>query len=165
MRKIISLFVRNETDHLVSDEITPGAQWVIIAGEGVATRKYNGTACLVRGGRLYRRYELKTGKTPPAQFEPAQEKPDPLTGDLPGMASYNEMPARTTNRNQHDQGNGRCFACDRLLGTKKPHEVFTSDPQMQWVGPDCYRKVVATGMNGYQPPKGGPKLFRERPNR
>lgn len=82
MRKIISLFVRNETDHLVRNEVVPGAKWVV-TGEGVATRKYDGTACLVRGGRLYRRYELKAGKTPPAQFEPAQE-PDPPTGDLPG---------------------------------------------------------------------------------
>lgn len=51
----------------------------------------------------------------------------------------------------------RCFACNRVL--KSPKEVWTSDPQMQWIGPECYRKVVAAGEQGYQPPTGGPRLF------
>jgi len=43
MKKIITLFQRNyKTDRLVRNEVTPGAEWVI-NGEGVATRKYDGT--------------------------------------------------------------------------------------------------------------------------
>lgn len=71
MKKIISLFQRNyESDRLVRDEIVPGAEWVI-ASEGIATRKWDGTACLMRDGRLYRRYDARQGKTPPTGFEPA----------------------------------------------------------------------------------------------
>ena len=79
MQKIISLFQRNyDGDHLVRDEIVPGAEWVV-AGEGVATRKYDGTCCMVRGGKLFKRYDCKRGKTPPPGFEAAME-PDPVTG-------------------------------------------------------------------------------------
>lgn len=83
MKKIISLFQRNyDTDRLVRDEIVPGAEWVP-AGEGVATRKFDGTCCMVRDGVLLRRYDLKRGKKAPAGFEPAQEA-DPKTGNQPG---------------------------------------------------------------------------------
>lgn len=83
MRKIISLFQRNyEGDRLVRDEVVPGAEWVI-AGEGVATRKFDGSCCMVRNGILFKRYELKNGKTAPVTFEAAQDS-DPVTGDTPG---------------------------------------------------------------------------------
>jgi hypothetical protein len=72
MRKIISLFQRNyDGDHLVRDEVVPGAEWVI-AGEGVATRKFDGTCCMIRGGRLYKRYDAKRGKTAPPDFGPCR---------------------------------------------------------------------------------------------
>lgn len=77
MKKIISLFQRNyDTDHKVRDEVVPGAEWVI-TGEGVATRKYDGTCCQILSGTLYKRYEAK--KAPPEGFIPAQD-PDPITG-------------------------------------------------------------------------------------
>lgn len=83
MQKIISLFQRNyESDRLVRDEVTPGAEWVI-AGEGIATRKWDGTCCRIKDSILYKRYDAKNGKTPPPGFEPAQE-PDPVTGHWPG---------------------------------------------------------------------------------
>lgn len=83
MKKIISLFKRNyEGDRLVYNEVVPGAEWVL-EGLGVATRKFDGTSCMIRGGKLYRRYDAKQGKTPPPGFEPAQE-PDLLTGHWPG---------------------------------------------------------------------------------
>src|SRR6476469_4925617 len=83
MRKILSLYVRNyDTNRLVPDEVVPGTEWVL-AGEGVATRKWDGTSCLVRNGELWKRYDAKKGRTPPGGFEPAQE-PDPVTGHHPG---------------------------------------------------------------------------------
>ncbi len=83
MEKIISLFQRNyDGDRLVRDEVVPGAEWVQ-NGEGIATRKWDGTCVLIRGGNLYKRYDAKHGKQPPADFEPAQE-PDPITGHWPG---------------------------------------------------------------------------------
>lgn len=83
MKKIISLFQRNyDGDRLVRDEVVPGAEWVI-AGEGVATRKYDGTCCMVRGGKLYKRYEVKSGGKPPINFEPANDV-DETTGKQQG---------------------------------------------------------------------------------
>lgn len=91
MKKIISLFQRNyDGDRLVRDEVVPGAEWVL-AGEGVATRKYDGTCCMVRGGALFKRYDAKSGKTPPVGFEPAQD-PDPTTGHWPGWLPVSNGP-------------------------------------------------------------------------
>ncbi len=96
MKKIISLFQRNyDGDRLVRDEVVSGAEWVI-HGEGIATEKIDGTCCMVRDSKLYKRYDAKaftvdkeTGKhnewnrKPPDGFEPAQD-PDPETGHWPG---------------------------------------------------------------------------------
>lgn len=91
MQKIISLFQRNyDGDRQVRDEIVPGAEWVMV-GEGVATRKFDGTCCMVRGGKLFKRYDAKQGKTPPDGFEPAQE-PDPVTGHHPGWLPVGDGP-------------------------------------------------------------------------
>lgn len=84
MEKIISLFKRNyDGDRLVRDEIVEGAEWVV-NGEGVATRKIDGTSCLVQDGRLYKRYDAKKGRTPPTDFLPAQPEADPIAGHWPG---------------------------------------------------------------------------------
>lgn len=92
MRKTPSLFMRNyDGDHLVRDEVVPGSEWVA-AGEGVATLKYDGTCCLVRSGKLYKRYDAKRGKTPPPNFEPAQE-PDPITGHWTGWLPVGDEPS------------------------------------------------------------------------
>lgn len=91
MRKMISLFKRDyEGTRLVLDEVTPGAEWVS-AGEGVATRKFDGTCCMVRGGRLYKRHDATAGKPAPAGFEPTQD-PDPVTGHWPGWLLVGEGP-------------------------------------------------------------------------
>jgi hypothetical protein len=92
MKKIISLFQRNyDGDRLVRDEVVPGAEWVL-AGEGVATQKFDGTCCLIQGGILYKRYDAKKGKTPPAGFIPAQPKPDPVAGHWPGWLRVGDGP-------------------------------------------------------------------------
>lgn len=83
MKKISSLFARDPNNpRILTDDFHPDAAWVV-AGEGVATRKWDGTAVLVRGGQLFARYDVKRGKTAPAGFEPAQD-PDPNTGHHPG---------------------------------------------------------------------------------
>ena len=59
MQKIPTLFVRSEeVRSLVTDVVTPGCEWVL-AGEGVATRKYDGMACAIIEGQLYKRFEAK----------------------------------------------------------------------------------------------------------
>lgn len=92
MKKTVSLFQRNyEGDRLVRDEISPGAEWVA-NGEGVATRKIDGTCCMVRDGRLFKRYDAKAGKVPPVGFEPAQPEPDANTGHWPGWVLVGNSP-------------------------------------------------------------------------
>jgi hypothetical protein len=73
MKKIPSLFKREygSKARLIYDEIVPGTEWAH-AGEGVTTRKIDGTSCLIRDGKLYKRYDAKAGRTPPDGFEPAQ---------------------------------------------------------------------------------------------
>lgn len=91
MKKIISLFQRNyDGDRLVRDEVVPGAEWVL-AGEGIATRKFDGTCAMVRDGKLFKRYDAKHGKVPPGGFEPAQE-PDEKTGHWPGWLPVGDGP-------------------------------------------------------------------------
>lgn len=98
MKKIISLFQRNyDGDGLVRNEVVPGAEWVI-KGEGLATRKYDGTCCMIKSNnltepfvRLYKRYDAKNGKKSPIGFEPAQD-PDPITGHWPGWILVGEGP-------------------------------------------------------------------------
>lgn len=101
MKKIPSLFVRDyEKDKTMSGtplkgrflatrEITPGYEWVI-NGEGVPTRKWDGTAVLIQGGSIFRRYDAKHGKTPPDVFIPCQDA-DMVTGHWPGWIKLDHI--------------------------------------------------------------------------
>lgn len=84
MRKIPTLFVRDwgGDRSRVTREVNPECSWVL-DGEGVPTRKWDGTAVLVEGGRAFKRYELRPGKAAPPGFRPAQDV-DPETGKQPG---------------------------------------------------------------------------------
>lgn len=97
MKKTVSLFQRNyDGDRLVRDELVPGAEWVA-AGEGLATRKHDGTSCMWKDGRLWKRHELKAGKTAPVGFVPAQE-PDSVTSDVPGWVPVGDGPEDARHR-------------------------------------------------------------------
>lgn len=78
----------HETDHLIRNEVTPGCEWVI-NGEGIATRKWDGTCCLVSARGFFKRYEVKTGKYPPVDFE-VINVPDPVTGNIIGWVPVSE---------------------------------------------------------------------------
>lgn len=91
MKKIISLFQRNyDGDRLVRDEVVPGAEWVL-EGEGVPTRKWDGTCVLIENGQMWKRYEVKKGKTPPEGFRPANDV-DPNTGKQQGWLPVGDGP-------------------------------------------------------------------------
>ena len=82
MKKISTLFKKNpEKLALVTNEINPENQWVF-DGEGIATRKYDGTAAAIIKGQLYKRYDVKKGKQVPPNAIPCQE-PDEITGHWP----------------------------------------------------------------------------------
>lgn len=91
MKKIPSLFQRNyESDRLVRDEVVPDAAWVA-NGEGVATRKFDGTCCLVEGARLWKRHEVRRGAQTPAGFRPATDV-DEITGKIMGWLLVGDGP-------------------------------------------------------------------------
>jgi hypothetical protein len=84
--------------------VTPGCEWVI-DGEGTATEKVDGTCCMVREGRLYKRHERKPNKRKeyrmrdthcwprgPKGWEPAQDTPDPAAGKWPGWVPVGNGP-------------------------------------------------------------------------
>lgn len=84
MKKIPTVFrciYDNSRQIPIYDEVTPGCEWVI-AGEGKAYLKYDGTACMIKEGKLFARYDAKRGKTPPEGAIPCQD-PDPTTGHWP----------------------------------------------------------------------------------
>ena len=98
MRKIPSLFKRDyEGTRLVYDDIVPGSEWVL-TGEGIATIKWDGTACMVRAGILYRRHDRKLNKKTqghkpaPDGWEPCEEEPNEHTGHWPGWVPIGDGP-------------------------------------------------------------------------
>ncbi len=94
MRKIPTLFVRDEQDRrYVTSTVSPGCEWVL-AGEGTATRKYDGTCLLLDiEGRWWNRREIRAGKTMPA--DAMDLGTDPATGKrmcwVPNTAAGNKV--------------------------------------------------------------------------
>ena len=100
MRKIPSLFIRDEKTHRATPIIAPGCHWVG-AGHGIATRKLDGTAVMIRDGRLFKRYDAKIkkwcdgapmGAHLPVGFEACQVEPDRFTGHYPGWVPVGDGP-------------------------------------------------------------------------
>jgi len=82
MKKISTLFKKNpENLGLVINEINPDNQWVIDE-KADATRKFDGTATAIIDRALYRRYDVKKGRSVPIGAIPCQEA-DAITGHHP----------------------------------------------------------------------------------
>lgn len=91
MRKIPTVLVRDPGDRAhVLNEVAPGCEWVL-AGEGVATRKYDGTCVMLdTDGRWWARREVRKGKTPPSNYVP--EDFDEVTGKTQGWEPVEQSP-------------------------------------------------------------------------
>lgn len=91
MKKIPTVLVRDPEDRaLVTQEITPGCEWVF-DGAGVATAKWDGTCVLLdNAGLWWARREVKPGKRPPAGFRPVQL--DDGTGKVVGWVPIEDSP-------------------------------------------------------------------------
>jgi len=82
-------------------------------GEGLATRKYDGTSCLVRDGKLYKRRELRGTETAPAGFELVGF--DDVTGKSVGWVPVSDGPEDRWHREAfHGESDGTY----ELLGPK-----------------------------------------------
>lgn len=112
MKKMKTLFKRHYTgehEFILLDEVSEGCEWVL-NGEGIATRKIDGTACMVKDGKFYVRYDtwkgnegipkrkLKAGKKArqmPVGSIICQELPNPTTGSFPVWAPIERLNADT----------------------------------------------------------------------
>jgi hypothetical protein len=145
VEKIICLFQRRfEGRSRIARELTPGAEWVA-AGEGVATRKFDGTCCLLRGGRLLKRYQVNKHRTPPPGFEPATEL-DPVTGKQQGWLPVGDGPDDRWFREALDRqprgtlADGTYELCGpKLQGNPEGFEFHTLVPHGVEVLPDAPR--------------------------
>jgi hypothetical protein len=91
MIKMPCLFVRKFSQDrnvfALTDTVMMGCEWVM-AGEGSASRKWDGTACLFREDRLWKRYDAKLDRTT-GEYKRAPEgsfpcsEPDAATGHWP----------------------------------------------------------------------------------
>ena len=99
MKKMPCLFVRvfkGKGNFEITREVTPGCEWVL-EGEGTASIKWDGTACMVKDGVLYTRYDYKKkakdkGKMPPEGWVACQDEPDAVTGHWPGWVPVDGNP-------------------------------------------------------------------------
>jgi Family of unknown function (DUF5565) len=98
MKKIPTVFERdwNGEPSMVVDKVTEGCEWVL-AGEGIATRKFDGSCCLIRDGKLYKRREIRAGQVPPLNFE--QVDADLTTGKRVGWVPVGDGPEDRWHRN------------------------------------------------------------------
>lgn len=82
MKKIPSMFLRDpENMSELTRTENPVCDWVF-RGEGKPTRKYDGTCCLIKDGKLFKRREVKKGKDDPLDFVFADH--DKITGKRMG---------------------------------------------------------------------------------
>lgn len=165
MRKIVSLFKRDyEGNRLVYDEVVPGAEWVI-AGEGIATVKYDGTCCMVRDGKLYKRYDRKLTKgankrkrrdkdfvtmiehfkPAPPNWEAAELRPNIYTGHWPGWLPVGDGPEDKWHREGWEN---HFFAADSYTCELVGPKVQGNPYQM-----DHHRLVMHTERFANQPPR------------
>jgi hypothetical protein len=82
MKKIPTIYKRNPDNmqEILPDQ-NPVCSWVF-TGEGVATRKYDGTSVKIEDGKYYKRREVKKGEPAPPLF--AEETHDETTGKRTG---------------------------------------------------------------------------------
>ena len=135
MKKTPSLFVRDYDTGELTRVVSPGCEWVFDR-ETVATRKWDGTSCLWREGRLWKRYDRKvpkvrarylraSGKTPrvtdykpaPAGWVPSQD-PDPVTFHWPGWIPVGDEPESKWHRKALGGASLLCCQTYELCGPK-----------------------------------------------
>jgi|TARA_R110000744_G_scaffold76958_1_gene152198 hypothetical protein len=59
MKKIKTLYKLDPSTHIITNEVIESSIWVL-EGLGIATEKFDGTSCLIKNGKIYRRFDRKT---------------------------------------------------------------------------------------------------------
>ncbi len=101
MKKTPTIFDRdwNGDRSRVVDVPNPKCDWVF-EGEGIATRKLDGTCCMIRDGALFKRRELRKGEQSPVDFEAADY--DEETGKTIGWVPVGDGPEDQWHREAFD---------------------------------------------------------------
>jgi hypothetical protein len=117
MKKIPTLFERdwNGDRSRVVDQVHEDCGWVL-AGEGIATRKVDGTCCMIRDGKLYKRRELRDGDDTPLNFEEADH--DAETGKTVGWMPVGDGPEDRYHREAWEAAGILLDGTYELLGPK-----------------------------------------------
>ena len=119
MKKIPTIYKRNpDNPKKLTDEVQEGCQWVF-DGEGVATRKYDGTCCRIKDKKLFKRREIKRDKEAPKNF--IEETHDKITGKKTGWVECDVADNSDTYHfqafNNMEDGK-KCDGTYELLGPK-----------------------------------------------
>ena len=136
MKKISTLFKKDPANlGRVIKQINPENEWVF-NGEAIATRKFDGTACAIIEGELYKRYDVKKGRQVPDGAIPCQEA-DPITGHHPHWVK-----------------------CNRSNNEDKYHFEAFDDLQMRQTLINGTYEFIGEKINGNREKIGGHKLVR-----
>jgi hypothetical protein len=147
VQKIPTLFRRDPDDmRRVTRDVHPDCAWVL-AGEGVATRKYDGTCVrLDDDGRWWARREVKPGRNVPPGFVPVAH--DEVTGKTVGwepaeqspLAALLEQSRRDAPAGGHDgPADGRDGPADESLLTPGTYELIGPKVNGNPEGVDSHR--------------------------
>lgn len=102
MIKISTFYKKDELDlSRVTDVMDPENAWVLT--DSIATRKFDGTSTAIINGELYKRYDVKQGRTVPEGAIACQE-PDMITGHWPHWVPCNRF-------NKEDRWHFEAFDC------------------------------------------------------
>jgi hypothetical protein len=117
MKKITTLYKKDPTNlGLVINEKNPENQWVF-DGDGIATRKFDGTSCAIKDEVLYKRYDVKLWKKKKGKI--TKFTPEQLTAKIPSGAIACQEPDKITGHWPH------WIKCDRSKPEDKYHfEAF-----------------------------------------
>ncbi len=81
MKKLSTLFKKDPNNlGRVINEVNLENEWAFT--DGIPTRKFDGTSCAIINGELYKRFDLKKGRTLPPNAISCQE-PDSKSGHHP----------------------------------------------------------------------------------
>jgi len=145
VRKIPTIYQRNLQKMQEIVPIQNSSCYWVFEGEGVATRKYDGTCCLIDNGKLFKRRELKQGSPVPVEFVKADF--DEVTGKTVGwmpvtpddkwhIAAFKEgLPDGTYELlGPKIQGNPEGFADHRLLKHSDAERYELKDVNRTFLG-------------------------------
>lgn len=105
MKKIPTIFERDWAGDRsrVLDLPTAGCEWVF-DGEGVVTRKYDGSAVMIENGEFFKRHEVRQGKQTPEGFRQVDD--DLKTGKIVGWVPVGQGPEDKWHRDAYARSGG-----------------------------------------------------------